>query len=146
MMNPFKTIAVLCLLIVSTAWAEDYQPNCPATIDVAQTLMKTPEGWSAGISGGTQSNVKYMLMNIEFSEGNPANLASLKPDSGKKSRGIHTETWVFTPKFADGYWISCEYFQTSMAVIKKLPENIQSCTVTYDTSYSDIVAKTVKCT
>lgn len=143
-----KMKSILALLIfgyAASAFGADYQPACPASIDVSQSIKKTPDGWTASVYGGDMVNVKYTLRNAQFSDGDPAKLTWLTPTSDKKARGVHTETWKFDEKPNDGFWISCEYSQTSMALTKRLPDSIKSCTVEYDTSFSDLVVKSVHC-
>jgi hypothetical protein len=144
-MKSSTLFASLLFAYTAFAHAEDYRLVCPATINVQQSIKNAPEGWTAGIFGGDAVNVKYLLTNVEFSSGDPSGLAWLVPDADKKTRSMHTATWNFTPHSKDGYWISCDYTHTSVSLVKRLPDQIKSCTIEYDARYSDLVVKDVRC-
>lgn len=138
-----KLLLILLVFPLSAALASDFVPVCPATIDVEQKLINVPDGWSGSAEGG--NNAKNKLENIQFSENDPINQAVLVPDSEKKSGGHIAATWIFRPLSEHGYWIFCEYSRTNLVITKRIPDDIQSCTVAYDTSPSGLRVRGVKC-
>jgi hypothetical protein len=140
-----NAIVLLVLCNFSLAQADDSAVTCPAAIEVMQSPANIPAGWRAGTSGGVAGNGRCNLANIGFSEGPPAEQVSLAPDSGKKLRRSETQTWLFSPGAPQGYWIACEYAQTSVTLTRRLPERIRTCTVTYDSSTSPPTAQNVNC-
>lgn len=136
-----KFISALFILITSsTAFAGDFTVTCPSIINVEQKFIEIPDGWS-----GSVPDSKHLLRNIGFSEGDPVNLVLLAPTSGKKTRDADLETWEFVATDLDGHWVYCEYGLTKLALAKKLPDNVKSCSVTYGKRSASRVEQNVKC-
>ena len=144
LMNLLKLfLSASFLFQLPTAWAADFTPVCPSSIDVEQKIVGVPNGWQSSAKGG--DNAKSRLENVEFSDGDPINQYILAPDSGKKTKGTDTETWTFEPGMKNGFWLSFMYSQTNVLLTQNIPDNVKSCSVTYDTHSSEWVLKNIKC-
>lgn len=119
----------LLLFLGATVWADAARAEiilCPDQLAVQQSVTPTPAGWQS-----FDSQEAHPLAGVSLSEGNPTELATLVPTSDRKQGKVAVTTWNFIPS-KDGYWLSCLYAGTSMAVTRKLPDGVKSCRVESD--------------
>jgi hypothetical protein len=101
--------------------------DCPARIEVKQTLAERIAGWLVGYD-----DAPHVLSGMTFFDGKPEEMASLVPDSQSASGGRNVAVWTFG---ATGrpVWIGCHYAGTGIVLQRELPKNTHSCSVTYST-------------
>jgi len=93
---------------------------CPPVIDVEanQTLKKTPEGWRKFVDS---TNYRANLEGIHFYDGEPEQMADLRPDDN----GL-------VDVQDRPHWITCKYLATSVQLTRVLPRALRECRVQYD--------------
>jgi hypothetical protein len=101
--------------------------DCPAKIEVKQTLAEKTPGWSVG-----SDNTPHLLSGMTFFDGKPEEMASLVPDSQSASGGKSVAVWAFG---ATGRPVSvaCHYADTGIILQRELPKSTHSCSITYST-------------
>jgi hypothetical protein len=101
--------------------------DCPAKIEVKQTLAQQIAGWFVGYD-----DMPHLLSGMSFFDGKPEEMASLVPDSQSLSGGTKVAVWTFG---ATGrtVWVACHYAGTGIVLQRELPKNTQSCSLTYST-------------
>jgi hypothetical protein len=101
--------------------------DCPAKIEVKQTLAQPIAGWLVGYD-----DTPHLLAGITFFDGKPEQMASLVPDSQSVSGGRNVAVWTFG---ATGrpVWIACHYAGAGIVLQRELSKNTQSCSITYST-------------
>jgi hypothetical protein len=124
----FACLAIAFLASVpSGSGAQLFARNtCPEKIEVEQRVSAIPEGWDAA-----QATATVPLASVAFFDGPPSGSAALKHDSEDTQKRERFAFWNLPPN-ARGYWISCGYENTTAVISRRLPENIRSCTVTYE--------------
>ncbi|MDR3158479.1 MAG: hypothetical protein LBU11_05615 [Zoogloeaceae bacterium] len=133
----FQSIALICvsscLIYFHAQAAEKPIPQCPAKIKVKQEAdSKIENGWKAAnhIAG------EYRLQDIGFSylEFPAVQSGLLIPSEGKKLKG-GTRTVFYDYLIAENephdYWAVCEYWGTSIVLVRKIPETIVRCEVNH---------------
>jgi len=113
--------------------------QCPSEVRVTETIQGNTSDWKA-----FDSDEKHPYVGISFSEGAPDQKLTLAPTQEKQTKGGILAVWDFTAS-SDRYWVSCLYAETSATVAQKLPSDIQSCEVEYDTRSSPPLARTWRC-
>jgi hypothetical protein len=122
--------ALLCAGLLASVNIFALEIRCPEKIVTTQTLVKQESGWQEFVRptlSGANENNWSIPSRIALYDGNPKEIAELKPDdSAKKS------TWRFTePSPANRpIYMSCVYSNTRIEFIKALPLNIKKCTET----------------
>ncbi|WP_454785199.1 STY0301 family protein [Legionella sp. WA2024007413] len=106
--------------------------HCPAVIQTNQSLQQEITPWNGFMDNLNNTN---HFERITFYSGHPKDHASLAPDT--ESSKIKKLTWTFGEQ---EIWIACEYTQTQIQLIQKLPVGTKSCTVTYNANFSKVVA------
>lgn len=124
----FACLAITFLACVSTGSGAQFpaRNTCPQKIEVEQRVTSIPDGWDAA-----QAITTAPFASVTFFDGPPAERAALKYDSEDRQKRDRIALWNLPPN-GRGYWISCAYENTTAVVSRRLPENIRSCTVTYD--------------
>lgn len=97
---------------------------CPKTIEVKESVMNTPKGWTA-VSDG----IPHPLKGVEFFEGNPEKLGGLSPEQENPQNGLLYSIWDFDPKTAKNLWVSCTYGRTAMTLARPVNKVYKRCTV-----------------
>ncbi|KTD42101.1 STY0301 family protein [Legionella parisiensis] len=122
----------VCGLIVlyHSAYAATIQ--CPQIIQTNQSLHQEIKDWDAFAD---ESNVINQFERITFYSGHPKENASLAPDH--ENSEVKKLTWTFGKQET---WIACNYTHTKIQLIRKLPDGIKSCTVTYNANFSTVMA------
>ncbi len=128
---PARLPLLLCaLLLAPTAWAARPVNNtpCPATMQIAQTPLSTPPGWT--LMADPRRDANHHLQAVTFFAGDPQDMAALSPDTEKRTPKGYSSTWRFRNRDVDGYWIGCSYTDTNLVAIRKLADNISQCDMT----------------
>jgi hypothetical protein len=128
------------LIAVHVAEAES---ACPQKIAVEQKASAPTADWAVSYSGYDTA-----ISGVTIFEGPPAQQASLVPDNEKDSGDNMIQTWRL-PKSDRGYWLQCNYANTTAQISRQLPASVERCDVVYDhnlhfASGGDVV-KSVNC-
>jgi hypothetical protein len=99
--------------------------DCPAKIEVRQTLAEQITGWLIGYDAAP-----HLLSGMTFFDGKPEEMASLVPDSQSVSGGKNVAVWTFGA-IGRPVWIACHYAGTGIILQRALPKNTRSCSITY---------------
>ena len=99
---------------------------CPRTIAVEQRASAPAPDWSVSYSG-----YETAIQGVTIFDGPPAEQASLVPDNEKTVGDNVIQTWRLT-KSDRGYWLQCNYANTTAQIARRLPASIARCDVVYD--------------
>ncbi|MGC2494933.1 STY0301 family protein [Candidatus Binatus sp.] len=99
---------------------------CPATISVEQRGSAPAPDWTVSYSG-----YQTAVAGVTIFDGPPSGQASLVPDSEKPSGDNIIQIWQL-PKSDRGYWLQCNYANTTAQISRQLPASVSRCDVVYD--------------
>jgi len=117
----FALIAFACALApVNLVRAES---ACPATIVVEQRASAPAPDWTVSYSG-----YETAVAGVTIFDGPPAQQASLVPDNEKQVGDNIIQVWQL-PKSDRGYWLQCNYANTTAQIVRRLPPNLSRCDV-----------------
>jgi hypothetical protein len=102
------------------------QATCPASLVVEQKTSAPAPNWTV-----TYSGYDTALAGVTIFEGPPAEQASLMPDSEQTTNEIVFQTWKLA-RSDRGYWIQCQYANTTAQISRRLPADVSRCDVTYE--------------
>jgi len=102
------------------------QQTCPPTLKVEQKAVSPGADWSV-----TYSGYDTALAGVTVFDGPPANQASLAPDREHMTHDAVFQTWKLA-KNATGYWLECEYANTTAQISRRLPPSVSRCDVVYE--------------
>ncbi|CAM3376003.1 STY0301 family protein [Bordetella sputigena] len=121
-----RLLAALGLMAAAPAClaARPINTPCPGTLQLTQTPVNTPGGWS--VMPDPRRDTDHRLQGITFFAGDPRNMVALAPDAEKRSTRGYASTWHFRPD-DQGYWIGCSYTDTNLLAVRKLADNISQC-------------------
>lgn len=117
----FIGIALIVTMVPFSLAKQIIIPICPKSIVVSERLNKLPNGWQSFPVAADN-----FLTAISLYSEHPKEQANLKPDFINKS----TAKWTVSPD--DVLYVMCEYHQTAVRLIKRLPAKITSCEVSYN--------------
>jgi hypothetical protein len=134
-------IALVCAIAPNLVCAA---ATCPSSIAVAQSASAPDPSWTVTYSGYTTA-----LSGVTIFDGPPANQASLLPDSEEKTSYSVFQTWKLGSS-NNGYWLQCNYANTTAQISQQLPPGVSKCEVSYDANVAfggggGHVVKSVKC-
>jgi len=116
---------------------------CPATIAVEQKGSAPAPDWTV-----TYSGYQTAVAGVTIFDGPPAEQASLVPDSEKPSGDNIIQIWQL-PKSDRGYWLQCNYANTTAQISRRLPASAKRCDVVLNHnerfSGGSYVVKSVNC-
>jgi hypothetical protein len=118
-------IANICA-IVPPHIVQAAESSCPRTIAVAQSASAPAPDWTV-----TYSGYETAVAGVTIFDGPPAQQASLVPDNEKTSGDDITQTWQLA-KSDRGYWLQCNYANTTAQIVRRLPADVSRCVVVYD--------------
>lgn len=121
-----SSIAIGAAVLLWAGCAQAASYDCPTRIAVQQEIAAVPAGWNS-----FEDQDVHPLTGVSLSEGEPSKRATLVPTSDRRTGKLAVTTWVFTVS-SEGYWLSCLYAGTGMAVTRKLPDGVKSCRVEAD--------------
>jgi len=117
-------IALACAIAAPRlARAESY---CPAEVVVAQRADAPGPDWTVSYSG-----YETAVAGVTIFDGPPAEQASLVPDNQKTAGDNIIQTWQL-PNSSRGYWLQCNYANTTAQIARRLPASVTRCDVVYD--------------
>jgi len=117
----FALIAFVCAIApVNLVRAES---ACPATIVVEQRAAAPAPDWTVSYSG-----YETAVAGVTIFDGPPAQQASLVPDSEKQVADNIIQVWQL-PKSDRGYWLQCNYANTTAQIVRRLPASVNRCDV-----------------
>ncbi len=102
------------------------QSACPPELAVEQKASAPSPDWTVGYSV-----YKTALAGVTVFEGPPSEQASLVPDSDKTTKDTVVQTWRLL-KSNRGYWLQCQYANTTAQIYRRLPADVTRCDVTYE--------------
>jgi hypothetical protein len=97
--------------------------HCPASLVQQPVADGLPPGW---VVHGPP--VELPLRRAAFYEGDPVGLATLAPDSTRRSGFIETSTWSFADGDSARIWLGCLYRDATAVVARPLPAGLHRCT------------------
>jgi hypothetical protein len=116
---------------------------CPAEVTVEQTASAPSPDWTV-----TYSGYQTAVSGVTIFEGPPSQQASLVPDNEKTSDDKEIQTWQLA-KSDRGYWLQCQYANTTAQISRQLPASVARCDVVYDRNMrfggGGLVVKSVNC-
>ena len=101
---------------------------CPSTVRVASGLIEpkdVPVGFRPIIS-----NLSERLSGGSVFDGPPEQGGSLKPFSS--SEKSHRAKWIFAKEAKYEVWISCDYANGLIRLVKRVQEPVASCTAVFN--------------
>ena len=138
----FILIAFACALApVNFARAES---ACPQTIAVEQKASAPAPDWTV-----TYSGYETAVAGVTIFDGPPAEQASLVPDNEKTVGDSVIQSWQLA-KSARGYWLQCNYANTTAQISRRLEASVTRCDVVSDRNMrfgggGGYVVKSVNC-
>ncbi len=102
------------------------QATCPPTLVVEQKTAAPAPDWSV-----TYSGYDTAIAGVTIFEGPPGEQASLVPDREQTTSEIVVQTWSLA-KSDRGYWLQCEYANTTAQISRRLPADVSRCDATYE--------------
>ena len=142
MVNRCAYLLLFCYIFFCySAQAEENKLGepCPAEIKVEQKAVDAPQNWKAD-----DIEPHHFLINAGFYDGDPIELASLVPDKVIDNKKQKMAMWQLSSA-VKGYWISCEYINTSVALSRQLDAKIKSCAIEYKLESSQLELKKITC-
>jgi len=120
----FSVVAIACATLASNlACAE---ATCPPTLAVEQKASAPSTDWTVSSSGYNTA-----LAGVTIFDGPPANQASLLPDGEQTTSDMVFQTWKLGKNDA-GYWLECDYANTTAQIYERLPASVSRCEVSYE--------------
>jgi len=98
---------------------------CPQTIVVEQRASAPTPDWTVSYSG-----YETAVAGVTIFDGPPAQQASLVPDSEQQVGDNIIQVWQL-PKSDRGYWLQCNYANTSAQISRRLA-GVTRCDVVLD--------------
>ena len=120
----FSVAAIACATLAPIlACAE---ATCPPTLAVEQKASAPSTDWTVSSSGYNTA-----LAGVTIFDGPPANQASLLPDGEQTTSDMVFQTWKLGKNDA-GYWLECDYANTTAQIYERLPASVSRCEVSYE--------------
>lgn len=107
--------------------------ECPATINTEQQIPTAPSGWQAMVrdpAGQPTRQTTHYLDGLTLFDGEPGELASLKPDNGDADdtpQAPHRWSGLQSARL----YLVCHYRGTAATLQQPLPAHLTSCTVSH---------------
>ncbi len=117
-------VAVACAIAVPQLACA--QTTCPPALAVEQKASAPSPDWTV-----TYSSYPTAVAGVTIFDGPPAEQASLVPDNERTIQDTVIQTWKLI-KSDRGYWLQCEYANTTAQIYRQLPSNVTRCDVSYE--------------
>jgi hypothetical protein len=138
------------LILIAFAWTivapvlARAESSCPPEVVVDQKASAPGPDWSV-----TYSGYQTAVAGVTIFDGPPSGQASLVPDNEKPSGDNLIQIWQL-PKSDRGYWLQCNYANTTAQISRRLPANFTRCDVVSDRNMhfgggGGYVVKSVNC-
>jgi len=111
------------LIYVASCSASDTY-TCPATVRLASGVVVAED-----IPAGSESLVSNSIIRLSGNnlyDGPPSEGAALMPTSTK----ANTATWILADKHPQGVWMSCDYAEGLVKIIKRTADSVTTCVAT----------------
>ena len=122
-MKPQTLILIAFACAIAPVRFAQAESACPATIAVQQTASAPASDWTV-----TYSGYETAVAGVTIFDGPPAQLASLVPDDEKTVGDNIIQVWQL-PKSERGYWLQCNYANTTAQISRRLPASVSRCDV-----------------
>ncbi|GHT95772.1 hypothetical protein AGMMS49545_19300 [Betaproteobacteria bacterium] len=140
--------ASLYLISFQTQAAELSIPQCPEKITIQQNIVSPIEDdWKAADDNHSTENL-YSLRGVNFSYLEYPSIQSgfLIPTEEEKQKNGDLKIfydYLFSSNEPHDFWIACSYRNTSVVLVRKIPENVVRCEVNYPDIPGEV--KTFRC-
>jgi hypothetical protein len=132
-------IAAVLAATCAAAQAAPIADLCPAELAVRQTVAADVAGWTP-----QNQQEGYPFARVAFYLGPPDTGTRQVPTSERRDgTGLH-DTWRL-PKQPAGYWVSCEYANTTASVSRRLDDDLTWCQADYDARFATLVVRRWRC-
>ncbi|MGL5497545.1 STY0301 family protein [Aeromonas sobria] len=124
------------MLLTTLALAASLQFDCPPAIEVSQQLLTPQQGWQAvtrNASGEQRDSLSLQLDNLALFDGDPAELAQLKPDNGDNDEAHY---WSQLESSLRPLYLVCRYQHSAITLQQALPAGISYCRVNQRDRYT----------
>ncbi|WP_148611077.1 STY0301 family protein [Aeromonas sobria] len=124
------------MLLTTLALAASMQFDCPPAIEVSQQLLTPQQGWQAftrNDDGKQDETLSHRLDNLALFDGDPAELAQLKPDNGDNDE---THYWSQLESSLRPLYLVCRYQHSAITLQQALPAGISYCRVNQRDRYT----------
>lgn len=124
------------MLLTTLALAASLQFDCPPAIEVSQQLLTPQQGWQAftrNDNGKQDETLSHRLDNLALFDGDPAELAQLKPDNGDNDE---THYWSQLESSLRPLYLVCRYQHSAITLQQALPAGISYCRVNQRDRYT----------
>ena len=142
-MKRLTTLLILVAYAIAPVHFARAESACPATVTVEQRASPPAPDWAV-----TYSGYQTAVAGVTIFDGPPAEQASLVPDSEKPSGDNLIQIWQL-PKSDRGYWLQCNYANTTAQISRRLPASVSRCDVVLNHnqrfSGGSYVVKSVNC-
>jgi hypothetical protein len=101
--------------------------TCPIAIEVTQRLAAPQDGWTEGVDAVLPTE----LASLAVFDGRPEERAQLIHDDEQATSETSTIGWDLPPN-PRGYWITCQYANTTVTLTRALPQSATRCEVVFD--------------
>jgi len=125
-MKRFAYILIALASAMVPAYLAQAESSCPATVAVEQRASAPAPDWTVSYSG-----YETAVAGVTIFDGPPAAQASLVPDQEKNSGENIIQVWRL-PKSERGYWLQCNYANTTAQIARPLPSSVTRCDVVLD--------------
>ena len=119
------TFALILFAAIAPVNLVRAESACPATIVVEQRASAPAPDWTVSYSG-----YETAVAGVTIFDGPPAQQASLVPDSEKTVGDSIIQVWQL-PKSDRGYWLQCNYANTTVQISRRLA-GVTRCDVVMD--------------
>jgi hypothetical protein len=125
-MKPLSIFMIALAFAIAPAHRAMAESACPPKISVEQRASAPGADWTVSYSG-----YESAVQGVTIFEGPPAEQASLVPDSEKTVGDNLIQVWRLAGSDR-GYWLQCNYANTTAQISRRLPASIARCDVVYD--------------
>jgi hypothetical protein len=127
-----KQARTFLILISLFAWLPIHASadtfSCPQYVTASSAnVVEVPTPWKVY----SQSN-KLKVVSAGFSDGQPFDMAYLKPYRTHQKGNLTIVRWKFEGPYPKGKWLSCDYEGGLFSLARELPNNLSECVVTYE--------------
>ena len=122
-MKRLTTLLILVACAIAPVHFARAESACPATVTVEQRASAPAPDWAV-----TYSGYQTAVAGVTIFDGPPPEQASLVPDSEKPSGDNLIQIWQL-PKSDRGYWLQCNYANTTAQISRRLPASVSRCDV-----------------
>ena len=122
-MKPQTLILIAFACAIAPVRFAQAESACPATIAVQQRASAPASDWTV-----TYSGYETAVAGVTIYDGPPAQQASLVPDSEQPVGDNIFQVWKL-PKSDRGYWLQCNYANTTAQISRPLPASSRRCDV-----------------